>query len=412
MYASTSTSLPHSFRPFISRTSTLPRSSRATTGVSRSKNDAGSTGPAGTATLDSGPKLLAGRPPAALVDVEVLVGAFVHRLPVHAGPPCADADAELHGHRKLLVVEVLERIAHAGRNIAGVALIRFRHRDAKLVAAQPAARVSCADRPLQFLCEDPDGLIAHMVAICVVDVLEVVEVDHHQGQAALVSLSVRHRAVHRALELRPVGEAGQIVGAGFLRVLARAVERDRDLIRHRGDKFEVAGLKRARQARGYRHRYQQHTLRAQLGADRAPLSRDAVDARLRWSGGNLHHAQHPGATRLGKLFFLAWLHADRLGELEARAFPDPHRPGLQAEHLERLPQPDFSDLRDIERAAKRAGDVIKPVELALPRAVADLGVVEIAMDEVGVQMLDDIAKTALREQQHLVGVVVALDLLG
>src|SRR5690242_4949771 len=96
IYASTSTSRPHSRRPSTSRTRTLSSRSRATTRVSRSKNDDWRIRSAAGFV-----KPLLGRVTAALVDVERLVGGLVHGLPVEALPPGGDADAELDGHRKL-----------------------------------------------------------------------------------------------------------------------------------------------------------------------------------------------------------------------------------------------------------------------------------------------------------------------
>ena len=98
-----------------------------------------------------------------------------------------------------------------------------------------------------------------------------------------------HGAVDRALELRPVGEPGEVVGTGLSRVLARAVERDRDLVGDRGHELQVARLERPGQPGRHRHRAKQHALGAQLGTDRAPLAGDPVDAGLGRAGRHLHH---------------------------------------------------------------------------------------------------------------------------
>src|SRR3989442_15824089 len=131
-------SRPHICLPSTSRTSTLPSKSRATAAVSRSKNSGPSTAPTGAAPegLPSGARraavvdLATPRVPPPLVDVERLVGVLVHRLPVHAGAPRGDADAELHGDRHLgRPVELVERFADTGADLVGVALVGVGHRD-------------------------------------------------------------------------------------------------------------------------------------------------------------------------------------------------------------------------------------------------------------------------------------------
>src|SRR6266550_3513177 len=268
-YASTSISRPQRRRPSDSRTRSLSSRSRATTRVSRSKKavskiatspfmgqsaGAGSAswtgwsgrwpeGPEGprvpsvAGSLDRGfAKPLLDRVAAPLVHVESLVGGLIHGLPVEALPPCGDSDAELDGNRQLRgAVQVIKRLADAKADLAGVSLVGVRHRHAELVAAQPAARIGGPHRPLQLSREDADRFVADVVAVGVVDVLEVVEVDHHQREAALVPFGRCDRAVDRPLELRPVGQPGQVVGARLLGVLTRAVESDGDLVRNRCD---------------------------------------------------------------------------------------------------------------------------------------------------------------------------------
>src|SRR5712692_1389823 len=168
-YASTSISRPNRRVPSISRTRTLPSRSRATVTVSRSKNS----GPRTTGSLGVRcANLLSLRMTAALVDVERLVRDLVHRLPVHARPPGHDSDAELHRHRSLVVpVQLLEGGADAGADLVGVAFVSVRHRDPELVAAQPAASVGGAHRPLQLVRQYANGLVADVMAVRVVDLL-------------------------------------------------------------------------------------------------------------------------------------------------------------------------------------------------------------------------------------------------
>ena len=99
-----------------------------------------------------------------------------------------------------------------------------------------------------------------------------------------MALSGGHRTVNCPLKLRTVGEPGQVIRPGLTRVLARAVERDGDLVRDSGHELQVARLKGPGQTGRDGHRAEQHALGAQLRADRAPLTGDPVHTRLRRSG--------------------------------------------------------------------------------------------------------------------------------
>src|SRR6266566_1254944 len=233
--------------PSSRRTRILSSRSRATTRVSRSKNEASRSAPEGRTVRSvagsfnrSFAKPLLDRMPAPFVDVQRFVGGLVHGLPVETLPPGGDADAELHGHGELgRAIEMLQRLADAEPDLAGVALVGVWHRHAELVPAEAATGVCRADGPLKLGGEHANRLIADVMPVRVVDLFQVVEVDHHQRQSALVPFRGRNRAVDRALELRAVGETGEVVGARLLGVLAGAVEGDRDLVRHRGDELQV-----------------------------------------------------------------------------------------------------------------------------------------------------------------------------
>src|SRR5260370_22592282 len=186
--------------PSISRTSTLPSSSRASVTVARSKNSGPRNETAGSearlarrALGPAGAALPAVDVVTPLVHVKCLVRQLIHRLPVHPRPPGCDPDAELDRRRRLGdPVELLERRAHASAHLIGVALVRVGHGDAELVAAEPAARVRGADRALELVSQDADGLVADVVAVRVIDLFQVVEFDHHEGDTALVALSAAH----------------------------------------------------------------------------------------------------------------------------------------------------------------------------------------------------------------------------
>src|SRR5258708_7209204 len=190
--ASTRTTRPHTWRPPTPLTITSPRRARATETVSRLKNPASRILPEGVASgASSDPcfaKLRATRLPATLVHVQRLVGHLVHRLPVHAGPPGRDPDAELDRHRHLVRgVQVVERLPDAQADLARIALVRVRHGDSKLVAAEAPASVRRPHGALQLLGKHANRFVTDVVPDRVVDVLEVVEVDHHQCEPALVA---------------------------------------------------------------------------------------------------------------------------------------------------------------------------------------------------------------------------------
>src|SRR5712692_266811 len=208
----------------------MPSKSRATATVSRPKNSGPSNLPPPPATASRGPQwnpaaasarrtlrlaadLLSLSVPAPLVNVEGLVGCLVHRLPIHARPPGDHPDAELNRDGRLgKAVELFKRRTNARAHLVGVALVSVGHGDPELVAAEPSTGVGCAHGSLQLMRQHTNRLVADVMAERVVDLFQVVEVDHHQRQAALVALRGCDRSVDRALELGPVSEPGEIVG--------------------------------------------------------------------------------------------------------------------------------------------------------------------------------------------------------
>ena len=124
-----------------------------------------------------------------------------------------------------------------GRHIAQ------QHRE--LVTAQTRDHVGGAQPLPQHVSRPVEDRVADGVAVAVVDVLEVVEVDHQQRRwTAVVDSVVRvDLAFELALEVTPVRHPGERVGRGQVlavaaraaQALARAAERDRgagDLVLH------------------------------------------------------------------------------------------------------------------------------------------------------------------------------------
>src|ERR1700680_4090955 len=113
--------------PSVSRTSTLPKRSRPTVTVSRSKNAGPSTTPGG-GSAPGLTKHFAADLPAPLVHVKGLIGGLIHGLPIHARLPGRDPDAELDRDGHLgRPVQLVQRLPHARGDMDGVALVRVRH---------------------------------------------------------------------------------------------------------------------------------------------------------------------------------------------------------------------------------------------------------------------------------------------
>ena len=217
-----------------------------------------------------------------------------------------------------------------------MALVGIWHRDPELVASQTPASVGGANCSLQLRSQDSDRLVADVMAVRVVDLLEVVEVDHHQRQPALVALRCRYGSVDRSLELGPVGEPREVVGPRLFRVLARAIQRHRDLVSDGGDELEVAGLEGSGQSRGHRHGAKEHALCPQLRTDRTPLASDAVDPRLGLPRSDLDHAHASAQPARLEFLLLTGLKAHGLGQRQPRSFACPDGSGLQAQYLQCL----------------------------------------------------------------------------
>src|SRR5256712_3250528 len=219
---------------------------------------------------------------APLVLVQVSIGRLVDGLPILARGPCGDPDADLDVLRRAHPQSgVVDGGAEAGRHVAGAIDVRLRHGDRKLIAAYPRAQVGCTDHAQELLSHEPQRAVTRAVPEPIVDPLQVIEVDHHQGQPAIVSLSQRHLALHHPLELAPVGKARQVIRARLAGELSRAIDRNRGLVGNRGHEEKVGRAENAIAHRTHRHHADGPAAYAQLGPQRVPLlARDAIDLRL------------------------------------------------------------------------------------------------------------------------------------
>ena len=192
-----------------------------------------------------------------------------------------------------------------------------------------------------------------------------------------MTLGQRDLALHHALELAAIGEAGQVIGARFVGELARAVERDRDLVRDRGHEEHVRRVEDPIAAGAHRHH-----------ADRPPRTRSCARSAFQSSlptrgpprlgpadGGRrgLHVRPDLGANSS------TWSRRDRPCAAACRTTRSRIQiaPVLERERRERLDQRDLGGLVDVERTAHRGDDRGQAVHLALPGAVLGVDVVEV-----------------------------------
>ena len=161
-------------------------------------------------------------------------------------------------------------------------------RDDEELLATPAHQVVVvAEAVVQALRHLHQHRIAGGVAVFVVDLLEVVDVDHEEQQISLrrvaafgvggvVALqALRHVGLDVGGEVAPVAQAGERVGeAGFLQCLRLFTQCDRDILqfpRARGDVLLQLVLAPAQPARALMdQRVQQHEQQCQCSQPRPP----------------------------------------------------------------------------------------------------------------------------------------------
>ena len=117
-----------------------------------------------------------------------------------AGHGYPDPDADRFGKN---LFEPLEQVVGAG-------VLRFVH-DHELVAAQAGDDVGAAYDRQQSACRFAEHDVAGLVAVQVVDHLEVVEVEVGDGQRHTVAFRAGQICVEQLLQESPVGQSGQWV---------------------------------------------------------------------------------------------------------------------------------------------------------------------------------------------------------
>src|SRR5258708_2661566 len=150
-----------------------------------------------------------------LVLIQVAIRDLVRGLPVLPGPPRSDANADLDGlSRPGGHTRFANRRLQARPDLARTLELRFGHRDPELIAADACADVRNAHHALKLLGDETESRIAGAMTMTIIDALQVVEIDHHQRELAVVSLGQRHLALHDPLELTAVCPTRGMVRSG------------------------------------------------------------------------------------------------------------------------------------------------------------------------------------------------------
>ena len=142
------------------------------------------------------------------------VGALDQHLDVVAVVGVAgDADRAAHLERQPVDHERLAQRAleHLGDGQRVLGAHDLGQQDAELVAAEAGDGVGGAQRGLEPLGDLLEEHVAVVVAERVVDLLEVIEVHDHHGQAAVAALGGAQRLLDAVAEQHAVGQAGERV---------------------------------------------------------------------------------------------------------------------------------------------------------------------------------------------------------
>ena len=110
--------------------------------------------------------------------------------------------------------------AHPFGEAEGVCHIGPRQNNGKLLATDAAYRIDLAQFMQQHLRKIPEDLVAHGVAVAVVDIFEEVEVEHqHGGQRGRVALHALQFLLHARHEVAPVRQpCEEVGGSGVLQL--------------------------------------------------------------------------------------------------------------------------------------------------------------------------------------------------
>ena len=126
----------------------------------------------------------------------------------------AKAGTGVNGTAFVVDDQLVEHFKHPLRQFDGFAYRGVRQQQRELFAPQPGDNVRFPNPVLQQPGDLPEHLVAGIVAIGVVNLLEVVQVHHHHGQRAGMALGVAEQLPAKLVEGAAVVKAGQLVFQG------------------------------------------------------------------------------------------------------------------------------------------------------------------------------------------------------
>ncbi|MNZ54776.1 hypothetical protein D3C78_726880 [compost metagenome] len=151
-------------------------------------------------------------------------------------------------------MQILHRLAQAFGNF----LRRFRcavfQQDAELVAAKARQGVAFAQPRLQQRADVPQQFVPRRVAAGVVDQLELVQIEEHQGMATRMAGQVVQRLFQAIFELATVGKAGQGIVGRLPRQIGDVLPLLGHVMQHQHRPADFSGIADGRAHQRDRHR--------------------------------------------------------------------------------------------------------------------------------------------------------------
>src|SRR5690606_13925923 len=145
-----------------------------------------------------------------------LVGATDQRRQVVVRLQRGDADAQGHQqqfalHRQVVLGGLSAQLLG---DLPGMVQVGLAQQQQELLSSPAADDVGAAQTAAQALGEGLQRLVAGVVAVAVIEPLELVEVDQQRAQRALLALGVLQRLPGQQVEAAAVGQSGELVGHG------------------------------------------------------------------------------------------------------------------------------------------------------------------------------------------------------
>ena len=110
-------------------------------------------------------------------------------------------------------IQFLLDFVHGGEIV--LASLHTLEQDHELIATQPRNRIGVAKAGGETFCHFGQHGVAHMVAVLIVDVLEVIQVHIQDAHLAAVAMGMADRLLQPVIKQPPVGQSGQRIMRGF-----------------------------------------------------------------------------------------------------------------------------------------------------------------------------------------------------